>query len=132
MIKTKLKWFDCRYCGREFQSIKKRIYCPICLSRFTKEPLPKCSTTMRMLRNREFLKKYRENQKCEICGYNKYPEILQFHHKHKNEKIDTVCNLAKTLKSIYNIKKEIDKCMLLCPNCHREMHLGDKSNSWVK
>jgi len=58
--------------------------------------------------------------KCMKCSYNKCLGILEFHHiKEKsfkmNEKIGNRCSLE-------SLKKEADKCMLLCPNCHRELH----------
>ena len=58
--------------------------------------------------------------KCIKCGYNKCPGALDFHHLDPNEK-DPSYNLFKT---IFNnrLKKELDKCVLLCSNCHRELH----------
>ena len=84
------------------------------------------STRERMIRNREFIRNYKRDKKCEICGYNKYPEILDFHHKNKETKNQGVNSLMKSLKNLDIIKQEIDKCILLCPNCHREIHLNEK------
>jgi 5-methylcytosine-specific restriction endonuclease McrA len=50
--------------------------------------------------------------KCERCGYNKY-EILQVHHKNKDRNNNSMENLE-----------------LICPNCHYEEHLLEKS--WLK
>lgn len=59
--------------------------------------------------------------KCEKCGYLKYTGALEFHHKIPNEKD---FNLSQKTKSNFNeeIRKELDKCILLCSNCHREIH----------
>jgi hypothetical protein len=56
--------------------------------------------------------------KCSMCGYNKFIGSLDFHHvlPHKKEK-----SLAITSNWI-KMKKELDKCILLCSNCHREVH----------
>lgn len=86
------------------------------------------SSRLRMLRNREFIGNYKKDKQCEICGYNKYPEILMFHHKDKERKSEGVNILMKTLKNIEIIKKEIEKCRLLCPNCHSEVHLKEKKD----
>lgn len=86
------------------------------------------SSTKRMIRNRKFVRDYKQNKKCEICGYNKYPELLIFHHKNKEEKNKGVNILMKTLKNLEIIKIEIDKCLLLCSNCHRELHLNERRN----
>jgi len=81
-----------------------------------------------MIRNREFIWDYKKDKKCEICGYNKHTEILVFHHRNKEEKNEGVSVLMKTLKNLEIVKKEIDKCIILCPNCHRELHLKERQN----
>ncbi len=57
--------------------------------------------------------------KCERCGYDKCLDALEFHHKNTNEKD---FNIGGTSKSFENLKKEADKCILVCANCHREIH----------
>ena len=58
--------------------------------------------------------------KCEVCGYDKCMAALEFHHIDVNEKEFSLTNAYK--KSEKEIKAEIKKCMLLCSNCHREIH----------
>ena len=57
--------------------------------------------------------------KCSLCGYNKFIGALEFHHKDPNEKD---FGLAKANLSYEKAFKEIQKCILVCANCHREMH----------
>jgi len=59
--------------------------------------------------------------KCEKCGYDKYVGALEFHHKDSNQKDFTIANARLTSFSD-KIKKELDKCEILCSNCHRETH----------
>lgn len=59
--------------------------------------------------------------KCEKCGYNKYTGALEFHHKNPSEKDFNISN-SKTWTLTEDIKNELDKCMTLCSNCHREEH----------
>ena len=62
---------------------------------------------------------------CEICGYKKNIAALQFHHINPTEKefkLD-IRKLSSTKKEI--LYKEVDKCMLLCANCHAEIHYKD-------
>jgi predicted RNA-binding Zn-ribbon protein involved in translation (DUF1610 family) len=59
--------------------------------------------------------------KCEKCGYNKCIEALDFHHKNPNEKDFGISANGHT-KSLDKLKKEVDKCQLVCANCHREIH----------
>ena len=67
-------------------------------------------------RKKEFIQML--GSKCQICGYNKCIEALDFHHKDLN---NDVYNHAYCRKSF---KKEIEdgKIVLLCANCHRELH----------
>lgn len=59
--------------------------------------------------------------KCSICGYNKCIDALDFHHKDPKEKEFTISK--RIGKSKFNdIKSELDKCVLVCANCHREIH----------
>ena len=59
--------------------------------------------------------------KCERCGYNRCPEALEFHHATSSEKDFSVSSRGYT-RSWDRVKKELDKCILLCANCHREVH----------
>ena len=62
--------------------------------------------------------------KCEICGYDKCEGALQFHHLNPQEKEFTISqvNLNEGEFSFENLLKEVDKCQLLCANCHAEQH----------
>ena len=59
--------------------------------------------------------------KCEKCGYSNYVGALDFHHKDPSQKEFGIARV-KLRKFDKNIKKELDKCLLLCANCHREEH----------
>lgn len=59
---------------------------------------------------------------CQICGYNKHNGALEFHHKDPAKK-DFNLGHAK-MYSFEKIKPELDKCILVCSNCHREIHGG--------
>lgn len=72
----------------------------------------------------EFLSKYKQGKSCALCGYNEHWEILQFHHKDKKSFEITLSKIAK--RSPEEIRKEIEKCILICPNCHFLLHLKEK------
>ena len=57
--------------------------------------------------------------KCK-CGYNKCIWSMEFHHKDKKHKTFTISTYSYLSWS--KIKKELDKCYMLCSNCHREKH----------
>lgn len=59
--------------------------------------------------------------KCELCGYNRCVDALEFHHRNSSEKEFGVSQSGLT-RSWERVKNEIDKCILVCANCHRELH----------
>jgi len=62
-----------------------------------------------------------KGNKCQLCGYNRCISSLHFHHKNPNEKNFSIS--GKSL-SFEKLKKEVDKCILVCSNCHGEIHDG--------
>ena len=58
--------------------------------------------------------------KCEVCGYNKCIAALEFHHQDPLMKEFEIGQIRS--RNIEGIKKELDKCQLLCCRCHREAH----------
>lgn len=63
--------------------------------------------------------------KCQKCGYDKCEEALEFHHLDPTKKD---FNVSKHSFSFETMKKEVDKCILVCANCHREIHYELKNN----
>ena len=69
---------------------------------------------------------------CSICGYDGCIEALEFHHIDPSEKDFGISSKGYT-RSWERVKEEIDRCVLLCANCHREVHFkiaastGDRS-----
>jgi len=61
--------------------------------------------------------------KCIICGYDKCPNALDFHHINPAQK-DFSLSVRGLTRSWDKIRKEISKCVLVCANCHREIHAG--------
>ena len=57
--------------------------------------------------------------KCCKCGYNKSIKALEFHHINPNEKDFTISGKSWSFEKL---KREVDKCVLLCANCHIETH----------
>ena len=56
---------------------------------------------------------------CQKCGYDKCQEALDFHHRDPSQK---EFQLFKTFKAFEDLLQEVEKCDLLCSNCHRELH----------
>ena len=67
--------------------------------------------------------------KCEVCGYDKSIRALEFHHPDpKEKKINISAELFQKKfpnEKLFNrLKKETKKCVLVCRNCHAEIHQG--------
>ena len=58
--------------------------------------------------------------KCSKCNYEGVPAVFDFHHLDPSKKDFSWGN--RRTSNWDNLKKELDKCVLLCSNCHRELH----------
>lgn len=112
------KTLICKDCGRSYIYTKKLtskgytvhlcLYCNV-----------KKHRKKKMLKAIEYL-----GGKCSICGYNKCIEAYDFHHiDRRNKEADISDILCRAWRYV---KKELNKCILLCSNCHRELHASDK------
>lgn len=93
-----------------------------------------CKIKSRRLARRISAANYKEN-KCEICGLERITiddlEIFDFHHKDRsNKSFELGDNIGARKWEI--IKQELDKCMMLCANCHRRQHLYPRNDTVVK
>jgi 5-methylcytosine-specific restriction endonuclease McrA len=61
---------------------------------------------------------------CTVCKYNKCQEALEFHHRNPAEKDFVLSSSSIGKRSWDKVAKELDKCILVCANCHREIHSG--------
>lgn len=64
--------------------------------------------------------------KCIICGYSKCVDALVFHHRDKNTKEFGIGKNGYT-RSWEKVRKELDKCDLMCCRCHAEKHFEDNN-----
>ena len=61
--------------------------------------------------------------KCCRCGYDKdIPDVYEFHHTDPSQKDPSWAKMIANNHRIENMKQEVDKCIVLCANCHRETH----------
>lgn len=115
---------NCIICHKEVQQRSKRLR-KICSS---------CSVARKRFRLKIKCVEYKGG-KCELCGYNKSVKSLCFHHVDPTQKEFSISgNFALSWD---RIQKELDKCQLLCHNCHGETHEqieidknGDKQERW--
>lgn len=77
-------------------------------------------------KKRALLRKYEEIMRrggaCEICGYCKNIAALEFHHKNPEEKEFNIDMRKFSNMTLEKLEAELEKCILVCANCHRELH----------
>jgi 5-methylcytosine-specific restriction endonuclease McrA len=61
--------------------------------------------------------------KCQICGYDRYPGGLDFHHLDPSTKTFGIGSGGHS-RSWQRVLEELEKCILVCANCHREITAG--------
>jgi len=78
-------------------------------------------------RNRKIADKIKLTKGCNICGYRKNARALCFHHLDLSTKNGSVRSLYSHSKN--KMLEEIDKCIVLCANCHLELHEKEEKMS---
>ena len=118
--KTRIDWV-CRKCnttGKENFYASKPHICKPCWNAFT--------YGQKKRKIAEYMES-RGGAKCQKCGYDKYKGALCFHHRDPNQK-DPTWNKQWAVDRLY---AELDKCDILCMNCHAEVH-ADGWSEFVK
>lgn len=98
------------------------------ITKFRRKLCQSCTQTIRRYLTKKAGIKLLGN-KCTRCGFDKDISALEFHHKDKNKEYQ--------ISKIYNkswkvVKKEIEKCELLCSNCHRIEHAGNRDIKFLE
>jgi 5-methylcytosine-specific restriction endonuclease McrA len=126
-ISYKLKRIPDRFCSKcKINKIKHNNKSGIC-----KKCRPPAKTRSEIItrhrqKRKEFLVEYKGG-KCEKCGETR-PWILVFHHINPKEKVFGLATRGTT-KSIERDIQEVNKCILLCSNCHGDF---EYHNHWEK
>lgn len=95
---------NCTKCGKE---IAQRNMCQSCRTTISR-------------RNKIARLKDHYGGKCMICGYNKCLDALDFHHLETDKKEFSI--REKRNASWDKLIEETKKCIMVCANCHREIH----------
>lgn len=104
----------CKSCGKEYVKLTYRTN--------TLGICKQCYRTIRRKNTKQLLVDYKGGC-CEQCGYSRCTAALDFHHQDPSKKDFTISKVSCfSSESIQRLKEEVDKCSLLCSNCHRELH----------
>lgn len=102
---------SCTLCGRSYIWIRNK-------GGTTKQ----CNSCWTKVRREKLKEKYRilAGNKCSQCGYNRCPKALHFHHIDPTTKKFGISNGYNKKQTL--VIQELAKCVLLCANCHIELH----------
>ena len=109
----------CKLCGKEFKDYQNR----------GRARCGSCNTKIRRYRAKSAAIKWLGGR-CRNCGWEGDEAAFQFHHVDPHKKDFTVGNIAN--KNWESIKKELNKCVLLCANCHAVVHSTKNNKKLMK
>jgi hypothetical protein len=70
-------------------------------------------------RNQQFIQDYKNSHPCADCG-TQYPYyVMDFDHREANTKVSSIARLVGDNRSKKKLLEELEKCDLICANCHR-------------
>lgn len=111
-----IKKSNCKVCAKALNG-KQIMYCSIKCKNSVHQSY-QAQKKRGLYRRLEFVQKL--GGKCTKCGYSTNLSALSFHHL--NDKKFQLDVRAFSNRKIERVLTEIDKCILLCNNCHAEIH----------
>ena len=77
---------------------------------------------------RDYIQKMKSQLRCVDCGQ-RHPATLHFHHRNSENKAFNIGEAVEKGFSLDRIKKEIEKCIVLCANCHFKRHYNMRNQN---
>ncbi|MBV8695258.1 MAG: hypothetical protein JO125_07970 [Chloroflexi bacterium] len=78
----------------------------------------------------EYVQNMKSQLCCADCG-ERHPATLQFHHLNSEDKVFNISDAARRGTSLDRIKKEMQKCIILCANCHLIRHYNMRKKNQI-
>lgn len=124
----------CNKCGSEYEEYgQKARMCKPCRKAYNREYHAKRSEEAknRKLENQKNRRKrilneireYKGKHGCSCCSESE-PVCLEFHHTDPDGKDFNIADALKSGYSLDRIMTEIEKCIVVCSNCHKKIHAG--------
>ena len=113
----------CTVCNSEF--VGKSTRSKYCSKRCLNQARPKRKSNSQAVvgwrrRNKERAVEYKGGE-CQVCGYSRCIRAMKFHHLDPSKKD---FGISEYIRSWKKVEAELDKCLLVCGNCHDEIHDG--------
>ena len=78
----------------------------------------------------DYIQKLKGQVRCVVCGQ-QHPATLQFHHLNSHDKVFNISDAVNKGFSLDKIKQEIEKCTVLCANCHFKQHYNMQEKNQI-
>lgn len=116
---------QCIICNNQLSQTQVKYCSPNCRQKahYNKHVKNNPNTSYSQFKRADVRKKLLINElggKCSNCEYNKNYSALHFHHLHN--KLFNIDSRSIGNRSLKSIREELSKCILLCANCHAELH----------
>lgn len=122
----------CTKCGKELPIDQfnwrnkakgtRRSECKFCHSSYMKQKYQE---------KKNIVQELKSQCRCAKCGESR-GYVLEYHHVNPEEKENTIARLTSNNYTLDKVYDEIQKCIVLCANCHREFHyLNSKDESFI-
>ena len=112
------KIINCTICGKTLKG-RQMLFCSIKCKNQAHQCYPN-QKKRGMERKNQLINKL--GGKCAICGYKRNSAALTFHHQNPAKKRFKLDVRSLSNRTYSKIESEIKKCILVCHNCHAEIH----------
>ena len=121
LLKRNNKRKYCEKCGKVLSRNNKGSFCRNCKPKVNSFDEKDYRNIIKHRKKRKELLVEYKGGKCQICGYDKCLRALVFHHINPDEKKFSISSKVRNKEDMF---KEVDKCIIVCANCHAEIHEG--------
>lgn len=117
----------CKKCTNVQRHIRRKLKRKMLPARIPSKFISQTDRTKKLIdRNRKYIKDFLCNNCCKDCGHGDW-RVLEFDHLPEYSKHKNVCDMMQF--SIKKLQEEIDKCEVVCSNCH-SLRSFKRGNSW--
>ncbi len=120
---------QCKYCHKYYPESEFGVALTTEKKIYRRNKCKNCyQETKRQLQQKykKWIADYKKEQRCSMCGFADH-RALEFHHLGNKE--FSIAKYAYYHYGFKRLKKEIEKCVVLCANCHRILHDKERNNN---